>query len=274
MPLTSYQLLIRVKFRLLILKNTHRVVCWMFVVSATCYSLDPVTLTVLPPIPEPISCPSDEMTWHTTSETEWKATHRSSLSNHSVDLWSLAKGLHLGQIPEACGRISAFTLLALISGQLCGICTRERLSLDIYESDSSYISRGEQALSIWEGLWRKHPRAEQSLTRLDDPLLNDCLSMLCSAYCHLYVGDELVTLRRIAENPNCGLEIPQCKNYGQALKVIKYAANSWLVRAKMGARYLRKTRGLEFGPQALVAVYESGMCLVKNSARVALINKH
>jgi hypothetical protein len=234
----------------------------MFVVSATCFSLDPVTLTVLPPMPEPVSCPSDETIWHATSETEWKAAYRISFKDNSVDLWSLAKALHRGQFPEVCGRISAFTLLALISGQLCTICTRERLNVDIHESsDSSYISRGEQALSIWEGLWRKHPRAEQSLTRLDDPLLNDCLSMLCSAYYHLYVGDELVTLRRIAENPNCGLEVPRCKNPSRALKVIKYAANSWLVRAKIGVRYLRKTRGLEFGPQALAAVYESGKWL-------------
>ncbi|KEF59861.1 uncharacterized protein A1O9_04709 [Exophiala aquamarina CBS 119918] len=244
------------------LESCTRIVCWMFVVSATCFSLDPLTLTVLPPMPEPISCPSDETIWHATSETEWKAAYRIGFNHNSVDLWSLAKALHRGQFPEICGRISAFTLLAFISGQLCTICTRERLRIDIHESsDSSYIFKGEQALSIWEGLWRKHPRAEQSLTRLDDPLLNDCLSMLCSAYYHLYVGDELVVLRRIAENPDCGLEVPHCKDYGRSLKVIKYAANSWLVRAKIGVRYLRKTRGLEFGPQALAAVYESAWWL-------------
>lgn len=233
----------------------------MFVVSATCFSLDPSVMTILPPISEPIACPSDESTWHAISESEWRAARRLDPSNGAVDLWALAKGIHHGQLPDGCGKISAFTLLALISGQLCTICSRERLSLDIYDSaEISYISRTEQALATWENLWRKHPRAEQSLTRLDDPLLNDCLSMLCSAYSHLYVGDELVTLKRIAENPNCGLAIPQYtdKNWTQAMKAIKYIASSWLVRAKIGVRYLSKTKGLEFGPQALSAVYESG----------------
>ena len=231
-------------------------------VSATCFALDPVAMTILPPIPEPIACPCDESIWHAVTETEWKIACRRDLDTASVDLWALAKAIHHGRLPEACGKMSAFTLLALISGQLCAICTRERLRLDIHESsDSSYITSIEQALATWERLWRTHPRAEQSLTRLDDPLLNDCLSLNCSAYYHLYLGDELVTLKRIAESRGCGLLLPTCKNRSQALKAIRYAANSWLVRAKIGVKFLSKTKGLELGPQALSAAYESGKIL-------------
>ncbi|KAJ9606189.1 hypothetical protein H2200_009150 [Cladophialophora chaetospira] len=246
----------------ILLETCTRVVCWMFVVSAMCFALDPSVMTILPPMSEPVACPCDESIWHAVSETEWRAAGRLESPSATMDLWTLAKAIHNGRLPDGCGKISAFSLLAVISGQLCTICSKERLTLDIYESsDLLYISRSEQALAGWERLWRKHPRAEQSLTRLDDPLLNDCLSMLCSAYAHLYVGDELVTLKRIAENPNCGLALPQCKNWTQSLKVIRYAANSWLVRAKIGVRYLSKTKGLELGPQALSAVYESALIL-------------
>ncbi|KAJ9639748.1 hypothetical protein H2204_003541 [Knufia peltigerae] len=246
------------------LETCTRVVCWMFVVSATCFALDPVAMTILPPIPEPIACPCDESTWHAVSEIEWRAACRrdADVNTAEVDLWTLAKAIHHGQLPEACGRMSAFTLLALVSGQLCTICTRERLRLDIYDStEFSYIQRSEKALMTWERLWRKHPRAEQSLTRLDDPLLNDCLSLHCSAYYHLYFGEELVTLKRIAENPECGICLPGYKNNSQALKAIKYAASSWLVRAKIGVKYLSRSKGLELGPQALSAAYESALIL-------------
>jgi hypothetical protein len=236
----------------------------MFVISATFFALDPSTMTILPPMSEPIACPCDESTWHAVSESEWKAARRLEHQSNSLDLWNLAKALHHGQLPENCGRISAFTLLALISGQLCSICSRERLTLDIYDSsDSSYVARTERILASWERLWRRHPRAEQSLTRLDDPLLNDCLSMLCSAYSHLYVGSELVILKRIAEHPARGLDLPKHKHGNQALKVIKYLANSWLVRAKIGVKYLSKSRGLEHGPQALSAIYESGKSAIR-----------
>jgi hypothetical protein len=240
----------------------HSVACWMFVVSATFFALDPSAMVILPPVSEPIACPCDESMWHSVSETEWGAAYRMEPRSAIADLWTLTKAIQNGRLPEGCGKISAFSLLAIISAQLCTICSRERMTLDIYETtDSLYVSRSEQALATWERLWRKHPRAEQSLTRLDDPLLNDCLAMLCSAYAHLYVGDELVTLKRIAQNPDCGLDIPQCKNWTQALKVIKYAASSWLVRVKIGVRYLSKTKGLELGPQALSAIYESALIL-------------
>jgi hypothetical protein len=217
-------------------------------------------MTVLPPMSVPIACPSDESVWHSLSDHEWRTVKRAQTG--SLDLWTLATTIQNGQSPRDCERISAFSLLAVISGQLCTICSRERLYLDIYDTyDATYIARGEQALTIFERLWRRHPRAEQSLTRLDDPLLNDCLSMLCSAYAHLYVGTELVTLKRIAEDPSCSLELPKCKNLLQTLKVVKYAANSWLVRAKIGIRYMSRAQGIELGPQALSAVYETALIL-------------
>lgn len=243
----------------------------MCVVAGMCFALDPAATTIIPPIPEPIPCPCDESTWHAVTESEWRAARRIDSTTGSVDMWTLVKGvIHDGQIPDGCGRVNAFTLLAVIGALQCTICTRQRLTLDLSNScDAAYVSKMEQALATWEGLWRRHPRAEQSSTRLDDPLLNDCLSMLGSAYYHLYVGEELVALKRIAEHPDCGLALPKCENRSQALKVIKYASNSWLVRAKIGVQYLSKTEGLDLGSQALSAVYENGESPAPSDAKGA-----
>ena len=231
----------------------------MFVVAAMALAFEPFAMTMPPPMPEPIMCPEDEITWHATSEAEWRATRRIHRNSGSTDLWSLAKGIFNGDPPVNYVRSSAFTMLIVIGAFLCSICTRQRLSLDIYNPcDPDYISRSERALTTWERLWRKHPRAEQSMTRLDDPLLNDCLSLLGSSYYHLYVGEELVVLKQIAENPACGLGLPAYRHRPETLKVIRYAANSWLVRAKLGVQYLRKAGGLDLGSQQLSSVYETG----------------
>lgn len=224
-----------------------------------CLAFDPCSSAIIPPIPIPIQCPCDESTWHAVSEVEWKAALCMDNTTGSVDLWNLSKAIFHGQTPDNCGRISAFTLLGLAGIFLASICTRLRLSLDIYDSsDPAYVSQTEAALATWEGFWRRHPRAEQSMTRLDDPLLNDSLCLIGSAYYHLYVGHELVTLKRIAENPYSGLKLPAYKDRSQAHRVIKYAANSWLVRAKIGVTYLSKAGGLDLGSQGLSAIYESG----------------
>lgn len=184
-------------------------------------------------------------------------------SDKSVDLWTLSKSVFLGDVPESCSRISAFTLLSLIGGFLTNITTRQRLHLDWHESTQpEYVADIERGLATWERLWRRHPRAEQSSIRLDHPLLNDCLSLLGSAYYHLYLGDELNGLKKIAEDPYSNLSIPTCSSRERAHKVIRYAANSWLVRAKLGITYLNKTSGVQLGSQALITAYETGKSLL------------
>lgn len=131
--------------------------------------------------------------------------------------------------------------------------------MDVYNPcDEHYVSKIERALSTWKDLWLRHPRAKQSMTHLDDPLLNDCLSLLGSAYYHLYAGEELVTLKRIAKDTHHVSSLPAYKDRSDSHKVIKYAANSWLVRSKLGLKYLSKTKGLELGAQALFNSYETG----------------
>jgi hypothetical protein len=148
----------------------------------------------------------------------------------------------------------------LISAFLTNICTRERLNLDWNEAyHPEYVAHIERGLTTWEGLWRRHPRAEHSSTRLDHPLLNDCLSLLGSAYYHLYLGEELYKLKKVAEDPHSRLPIPVCRVPSRAYRVIRYAANSWLVRAKLGVSYLRNTGGLQLGSPALITAYETGM---------------
>lgn len=224
-----------------------------------CLALEPMAMSVVPPVPEWIPCPADETVWHALSESEWKLARQRQDTAKQLDLWSLSKSIFEGMIPVDCGRISALTLLAIIAAFLSSVSTMQRMSMDIYNPcDSNYISKIERALSTWKELWLRHPRAEQSMTHLDDPLLNDCLSLLGSAYYHLYAGEELVTLKRIAKDPNCGLSLPAYKDRSEAHKIIKYAANSWLVRSKLGVRYLSKTKSLDLGAQALFNSYETG----------------
>jgi hypothetical protein len=42
------------------------------------------------------------------------------------------------------------------------------------------------------------------------------------------------------------------------LKAVRYAANSWLVRAKLGVSHLQRTLALIFGGQTLAIAYEGG----------------
>ena len=217
-------------------------------------------MAILPPMPCSMPPPCDETVWHAVSEAEWQMARPRDSGYGLVDLWTIAKSIFLGETPESCAQISAFTLLALIGAVLAQICTRQRLSIDVYDPfDLEHVTKMERTLAIWEDLWRRHPRAERSMTRLDDPLLNDCLSLLGSSYYHLYLGEELYALKKIADNPACELRVPECKDRSRAYKVIKFAANSWLVRAKLGITYLNKTGCLELGSQALITAYESGM---------------
>lgn len=247
------------------LESTSRVISWMFVVSSMFLALDPYSTAILPPLPCSMPAPSDESVWHSVSEVEWKIASRTQ-SPPETDLWTIAQSVMLGKSPpESCGRISAFTLLALIGAILATVCTRQRLTVDMHDSfRAEHITKMERAISIWETLWQNHPRTARTAERLDDPLLNDCLSLLGSAYYHLYLGEELHILKKIADSPEAVLSLPLCKGTGSCHKVVKFAANSWLVRAKLGVHYLTKIGGLELGSQALITAYESGKSIPRS----------
>ena len=240
------------------LETSSRLISWMFVVSSMFLALDPYSTAILPPMSCSMPAPSDESVWHAVSEIEWKIAQRAQ-PTPEADLWTIAKSVMLGEMPpESCGRISANSLLALIGAILATISTQQRLTMDIFDPYRGNTQRMERAISVWERLWRLHPRTERNMTRLDDPLLNDCLSLLGSAYYHLHLGEELFVLKKIAENPTLDLAFPPCNDRARCHKVIKFAANSWLVRAKLGITYLNKTGGLELGSQAITTAYESG----------------
>ncbi|KPI41947.1 uncharacterized protein AB675_5498 [Cyphellophora attinorum] len=227
------------------LESCSRIISWMFIISSMLLALDHYSTAILPPMPCSMPAPSDESAWHAVSELEWKIAMQTQITP-DTDLWTIAQHVMCGQTPPAdCGRISAFTLLALIGAILATICTRQRLTVDtIDQFRIEHISKMEKAIFVWEALWRSHPRTERNMARLDDPLLNDCLSLLGSANYHLYLNDELHTLKKIADNPNADIPLPVCSDKASCHKVIKFATNSWLVRAKLGITYLNKTGGL------------------------------
>jgi hypothetical protein len=156
-------------------------------------------------------------------------------------------------------QISPFGLLSMISMILIHICNRERISIGVFEDyDQTFTEKMEKSLSSWEKLWQLHPGAEQVPTKRGDPLLADCFALLGSTCYHLYLGPELQALKDIAKDPYCRQPLPPCRPTASVLKAINYAANSWLVRSKLGVLHLKRTAALEFGSHTVVTAYEGG----------------
>ncbi|PNS16807.1 hypothetical protein CAC42_4771 [Sphaceloma murrayae] len=142
------------------------------------------------------------------------------------------------------------------------VCSIERVSAGMTVTlGADFVKSIEQSLHHWENLWRGNPSAQKTPTRLGDPLMADCLSLLGSSYYHLYLGDELQVLKRLASNADISFLLPDVKQPSLALKAVKYAASSWLVRAKMGIAHLQRTAALEYGGHVLVTAYEGALIL-------------
>lgn len=121
-----------------------------------------------------------------------------------------------------------------------------------------FSKRMQESLLVWESLWRRHQEAEQVPGKFSDPLLADCFSLLGPAYYHLYMSVELQTLKRIASEPRNVVAISTPQEKSAVFKAVSYAANSWLVRSKMGIQHLRRTAPLGFGGYSTVTAYAGG----------------
>lgn len=201
--------------------------------------------------------PSNDALWRATSTTAWSRA-KVLQSYSSGNVIECVRKILDGKV--YIGPVSSFGLLSLIGCLLGHICVHERFSV---EKDSPSLNQDfaadmERSLHEWESLWRRHPHAERVPSKHGDPLMVDCLALLGSAYYHLYMGRELYLLKSIACDPGCPFPLPRLQLRAEVVKAVKYAASSWLVRAKLGVAHLQRTAALEFGCHNLVTAYESG----------------
>lgn len=200
--------------------------------------------------------PSGDDAWRAGSALAWSSSLRTRATAH-LKICDVFRMMMRGERPMM--PISSFGMLSLIGSILSYVCSHERHSMTGADPLSGDVfSSIERCLEIWKVLWRQHPHVEGIPGKYGDPLRADSLTLLGSAYFHLYMAPELRVLKRIAQDPQSTTPLPPLRPRHEILKAIKYAANSWLVRAKLGIAHLQRTAALEFGGHALVTAYESG----------------
>lgn len=246
--------------RWLYTETLTRLACWSCVLSGVILVLDPQTtcvsahqeLTELP-------MPSNDSLWRAGTSATWSHSKQHQ-PYPSLKIFNVFKMMVRGETPSI--SLSPFGMISLVGAMLSYLCSHERHSLTATAPLSGeVISSIERSLRVWETVWRQHPLAERLPSRCGDPLMADCLSLLGSTYYHLYMGPELQVLKRIANDAKSDLLFPPLRLQRQVLKAIKYAASSWLVRAKMGIAHLQRTAALDFGGHVLVTAYESALVL-------------
>lgn len=245
------------------LETFTRLACWTGTLSAIILALDPNSTFICPHQICDLPMPREELYWRAGSEAAWLSQGGNLIRHNTPGLARLAKAVLRGE--SITDRLSSYGLLCLIGWILGFICNHERLSMGVFASfDPNFTLKMEKALATWEGLFRAHPHANQVSYKQADPLLADCFSLLGSAYYHLFLGRDLQILKILASEDNprddelCSLPSGNLRSRPNAQKAVRYAANSWLVRAKMGIAQLHRTAGLTFGGQYFVTAYESG----------------
>ncbi|CAI7606830.1 unnamed protein product [Penicillium glandicola] len=232
-----------------------RLACWTVTLSAMILAFDPSSPVVIVQRKCDLPIPSENHIWYSISAKDWELKTKAQSQTQKLSLWKLVEAVFRGEWITT--QISPFGLLSMISMILIHICNRERISIGVFDGyDQTFTEKMEKSLSSWEKLWQLHPGAEQVPTNRSDPLLADCFALLGSSCYHLYLGPELQALKDIARDPCCRQPLPPCRPTASVLKAIHYAANSWLVRSKLGVLHLKRTAALEYGSHAMVTAYE------------------
>ncbi|KAH7155955.1 hypothetical protein EDB81DRAFT_376314 [Dactylonectria macrodidyma] len=241
-------------------ETLSRLTCWAWILNGVIICYDARTTgNFVRQEPSELHLPSSDSLWRASSAPEWaiarEMEHPPSTSmNDAVKMI-----LHAQAPPEP---ISSFGLMALLGSILSSILSVEQSTLfssGIMDKDS--VSKMEQALHVWEILWRRHPHAETVPSRHGDSLMVDSLSLLGSAYYHLYLGPELRYLKRNASNPDTRSSRPQYRAHPRVLRAVEYAASSWLIRAKLGIAHLQRLAAIMFGGHVLATAYEGALIL-------------
>ena len=231
--------------------------CWTCVLSGVILAFNPQASCIIAPQACDLYLPCDDKIWRARSARDWTAQGGDKQMRKGATLWKTVKALLLNQ--PVLDKISSFGLVSLIGCMLAYICGHERLALEILDDfEGAFVKRMERSLGAWESLWRRHPDAELVPTRRGDPLLADCFPLLGSAYYHLYVGMELRTLKCVANDTGSTLPLPTVCANSSVLKAVRYAANSWLIRVKIGVEHLKRAAPLEYGGHITVSAFEGG----------------
>jgi hypothetical protein len=241
-----------------------RLSLWACTLSAMILATDP-TSNYMPHYQlREVPIPLKEELWRARTAQEWSIiASRTGLYGGS-NLGTLTRALSAGNlIPD---NISAFGLLALIGWATSSICLQERVTMSMGPSSAlqgDFLREMERVLNGWENFAYQRLKLDRAIYRNREPLFTDCFPLLGSAYYHLYVGDELRKLKEISNRTTENLAatkpvLPQFDLSDSALKAVRYAAHSWLVRVKLGIGNWRITNIVGYGVQYLITAYESG----------------
>ncbi|KAH7018826.1 hypothetical protein EDB80DRAFT_185215 [Ilyonectria destructans] len=251
------------------IETFSRLATWTCTLSAMLLANDPMAAYMAPYQLREVPLPSTEELWRAQSASQWAAAPERAKLHSDSNLSDVAEALLRGSaIPE---NLSSFALLSLAAWALTYICTQERLAMslgpvDLFNSD--FRLKMERVLSEWAMYTRRRMKADRVIYRLNDPLFTDCFPLLASSYYHLYLGEELRALKdKAAKDEALPLgsrvtsNLPSVVSLRLAHRGIAYAANSWLVRSKLGMGHFKDTASINYGGHYLMTAYETALIL-------------
>ncbi|KAK5295296.1 hypothetical protein LTR43_006416 [Exophiala xenobiotica] len=243
-----------------------RLAAWSCSISAILLSYDQSFQTSTQHHLQHVPLPLDEDLWRARSAQEWSSLGGASHQHSNISFLTFAESLFQGE--PILEKVSCFGLFSLVGWILLYICNHERMKisvgpLEIFETD--FTSKIDKGLGAWETLTRRYLRTGQVMFRHINPLISDGLPLLGSAYYHLYVGEELRALKEkatepvMAEGTSALQTFPEFNSRPLVYKAVRYAANSWLVRSKLGISHFQQSPDV-YGAHGPIGAYESGRC--------------
>ncbi|KAK5036965.1 hypothetical protein LTR13_005345 [Exophiala sideris] len=249
------------------IETFSRLASWSCSMSAILLSYDQNFQTSTQHHLQNVPLPLDEDLWRARSAQEWSSLGGAPHQHSNISFLTFAESLFQGE--PILEKVSPLALFSLVGWILLYICNHERMkisvgSLDIFETD--FTSKIDKGLGAWETLTRRHLRTGQVMFAHISPLISDSLPLLGSAYYHLYVGEELRTLKEMAADPAmvngspAAHSFPEFNSRPLVYKAVRYAANSWLVRTKLGISHFLQSPDV-YGAHGPIGAYESALVL-------------
>ncbi|OAL28553.1 hypothetical protein AYO22_02747 [Fonsecaea multimorphosa] len=249
------------------IETFSRLASWNCTISAILLSYDQSFQTSTQHHLQHVLLPLDEDLWRARSAQEWSALGGASHQHSNISFLTFAESLFQGE--PILQKVSCFGLFSLVGWILLYICNHERMKmsvgcLEIFETD--FTSKIDKGLGVWEDLTRRYLRTGHVMFKNIHPLISDSLPLLGSAYYHLSVGEELRSLKDKAAEPAVadGILTPQSfpdfKSRPLVYKAVRYAANSWLVRTKLGISHFQQSPDV-YGAHGFLGAFESALIL-------------